>query len=140
MSQSQPNDNGQYIRRVVLPSGRAIEVVYFEPLSLEDAAADPRRLDDLHICPECDRDLVYPVEWEEASPTEWEVFLRCPNCEWTEVGVFDQATVDRFDEILDRGTDQVVDTLQEIVRLNMQDEINRFVEALEADAIWPDDF
>jgi hypothetical protein len=140
MSQSQPNDNGQYIRRVVLPSGRAIEVVYFEPLSLEDAAADPRQLDDLHLCPECDRDLVYPVEWEEASPTEWEVFLRCPNCEWTEVGIFDQATVDRFDEVLDRGTDQLVDTLQEIVRLNMQDEINRFVEALDADAIWPDDF
>ena len=132
MSQSQPNDNGQYIRRVVLPSGRAIEVVYFEPLSLEEAAADPRRLDDLHLCPECDRDLVYPVEWE--------VLRRCPNCEWTEVGIFDQATVDRFDEILDQGTDQLVDTLQEIVRLNMQEEINRFVEALDADAIWPDDF
>ena len=140
MSESQPNDNGQYIRRVVLPSGRAIEVVYFEPLSLEDAVADPRRLDDLHICPECDRDLVYPIEWEEASPTEWEVLLRCPNCEWTEIGIFDQATVDRFDEILDRGTDQLLDKLQEIVRLNMQDEINRFVEALDADAIWPDDF
>ena len=36
--------------------------------------------------------------------------------------------------------DQLLDTLQEIVRLNMQEEINRFVEALDADAIWPDDF
>ena len=24
-------DKGQYVRRVVLPSGRAIDVVYFEP-------------------------------------------------------------------------------------------------------------
>ena len=42
--------------------------------------------------------LVYPVEWAEVSPTHWEVLLRCPNCEWNDVGVFDQATVDRFDE------------------------------------------
>jgi hypothetical protein len=140
MSQSQHNDNGQYVRRVVLPSGRAIEVVYFEPLALEDAVARARQVDDLCLCPECDRDLVYPVEWEEVSPTEWEVLLRCPNCEWTEVGVFDQATVDRFDEKLDMGTDVLVDTLQEIVRLNMAEEIERFVDALDADAIWPDDF
>ena len=140
MSQSQPNDNGQYIRRVVLPSGRAIEVVYFEPLSLEDAAADPRRLDDLHICPECDRDLVYPVEWEEASPTEWEVFLRCPNCEWTEVGVFDQATVDRFDETLDNGTELLVRDLRRLVQANMEEEAERFAAALDADAILPEDF
>ena len=52
-----PNDNGQYVRRVVLPSGRSIEVVYFEPFPTEGAAAQPaRRLDDLHICPECDSD------------------------------------------------------------------------------------
>jgi hypothetical protein len=140
MSQSQHNDNGQYVRRVVLPSGRAIEVVYFEPLSLDDAIAPARQVDDLTLCPECDRDLVYPVEWEEVSPTDWEVLLRCPNCEWTEVGVYDQATVDRFDEKLDMGTDVLVDNLQEIVRTNMADEIDRFVEALDADAIWPDDF
>jgi hypothetical protein len=140
MSQSQHNDNGQYVRRVVLPSGRAIEVVYFEPLALEDAVAPPRQVDDLTLCPECDRDLVYPVEWEEVSPTDWEVLLRCPNCEWTEVGVFDQATVDRFDEKLDMGTDVLLDNLQEIVRTNMAEEIKRFVDALDADAIWPDDF
>ena len=63
---SQPTDsNGQYVRRVTLPSGRSIEVVYFEPLS--DAPAAPRRIGDLHVCPQCDRDLVYPVDWEEAS-------------------------------------------------------------------------
>jgi hypothetical protein len=140
MSQSQPNDNGQYIRRVVLPSGRAIEVVYFEPLSLEDAAADPRQLDDLHVCPECDRELVYPVEWEEASSTHWEVLLRCPNCEWTDLGVFDQSTVDRFDDELDRGTEALMRDLKRLTQANMEDEIDRFVSALGADAILPEDF
>ena len=140
MSQSQPNDNGQYIRRVVLPSGRAIEVVYFEPLSLEDAAADPRQLDDLHICPECDRDLVYPVDWEEASATHWEVELRCPNCEWSEVGTYDQATVDRFDENLDMGTGALVKDLRRMVQANMEAEAERFAAALDANAILPEDF
>jgi hypothetical protein len=136
---SQPtNSNGQYVRRVTLPSGRSIEVVYFEPLG--DASASPRQLDDLHICPQCDRDLVYPVDWEEASLTHWEVALRCPNCEWTEVGQFDQATVDRFDEALDLGTEALVRDLRRLVQANMEDEADRFAAALEANAILPEDF
>jgi hypothetical protein len=135
---SQPtNSNGQYVRRVTLPSGRSIEVVYFEPLS---TPAGPRQLDDLHVCPECDRELVYPVDWEEASMTHWEVALRCPNCEWTEVGTYDQATVDRFDEQLDLGTEALVRDLRRLVQANMEDEAARFAAALEADAILPEDF
>jgi hypothetical protein len=139
---SQPtNSNGQYVRRVTLPSGRSIEVVYFEPLSGDTAATPaPGRLEDLHICPECDRDLVYPVDWEEASMTHWEVVLRCPNCEWTEVGKFDQATVDRFDEQLDLGTEALVRDLRRLVQANMEEEADRFAAALEANAILPEDF
>ena len=109
---SQPtNSNGQYVRKITLPSGRSIEVVYFEPLATEPGAPvthGERVVDDLHVCPECDRDLVYPVDWAEASMTHWEVELRCPNCEWSEVGTYDQATVDRFDEKLDSGTEALV--------------------------------
>jgi hypothetical protein len=138
---SQPSNNGHYVRRVVLPSGRAIEVVYFETLA-EDAAASPAGgpLRDLHICPDCDRDLVYPVEWEEVSPTHWEVMLRCPNCEWHCVGTFDQPTVDRFDEQLDDGTEILMCDLRRMQQANMEDETERFVRALNADAILPEDF
>ena len=132
--------NGQYVRRVVLPSGRAIEVVYFESLGDEPVERPERVLQDLHICPACDRDLVYPVEWEETSPTHWEVLLRCPNCEWSEVGDFDQPTVDRFDEELDRGTEVLLRDLKNLERANMEDEIERFTRALSADAILPEDF
>jgi len=140
---SQPTDsNGQYTRRVTLPSGRSIEVVYFEPLAAEAAgAATPsRQVDDLSICPECDRDLVFPVDWEEASATHWEVELRCPNCEWSEVGRFDQATVDRFDEQLDMGTEALVKDLRRLVQANMEAEADRFAAALNANAILPEDF
>ena len=137
---SEHRHHGQYVRRVVLPSGRAIEVVYFETIVPEAAPSTPGPLDDLHICPECDRDLVYPVEWEEASETHWEVLLRCPNCEWTEVGRFDQPTVDRFDEQLDDGTEILLRDLERLERANMEDEIERFTRALDAGAILPEDF
>ena len=139
---SQPtNSNGQYVRRVTLPSGRSIEVVYFEPLEVENAAAAAMpATDDLHVCPECDRDLVYPTDWEEASPTHWEVELRCPNCEWSEVGTYDQATVDRFDEQLDNGTEALVKDLRRLVQANMEAEAERFAAALDANAILPEDF
>src|SRR3954453_20344784 len=143
---SQPtNSNGQYVRRVTLPSGRSIEVVYFEAEAAESAAAatpsaSPQPLDELHICPECDRDLVYPVDWEEASTTHWAVELRCPNCEWSEVGTFDQATVDRFDEQLDQGTEPLVKDLRRLMQANMEAEAERFAAALDADAILPEDF
>ena len=135
---SHPNHNGQYVRRVVLPSGRAIEVVYYETPSRPAPSLPP--LDELHVCPECDRELVYPVEWEEASVTHWEVVLRCPNCEWTEVGIFDQATVDRFDERLDLGTEALIRDLKRLTRANMEDEIERFSAALASDGILPEDF
>jgi hypothetical protein len=143
MSQSDPNS--QYIRRVVLPSGRAIEVVYFENLA-DAAATEPlppverSGMLDLHVCPACDRELVYPVEWSEVSPTHWEVLLRCPNCEWSDLGEFDQSTVDRFDDELDRGTEALMCDLKRLTQANMEDEIERFVSALGVDAILPEDF
>jgi len=136
-------ENTHYVRRVVLPSGRAIEVVYFDNQAHHAGAQDAsteRTTTDLQRCPECEQDLVYPVEWEEASSTHWEVLLRCPNCEWERAGTYDQATVDRFDEHLDRGTEALVRDLRRLTRANMEDEIDLFVRALELDAIQPMDF
>jgi hypothetical protein len=139
---NQPSENSHYVRRVVLPSGREIEVVYFDaqaaPADVTSTVTNPDRR--LHECPECDRGLVYPVEWEEASPTQWEVLLRCPNCEWSDLGIYEQAVVDRFDEELDRGTEALVEDLTRLQQANMEDEIERFTSALASDAIWPMDF
>jgi hypothetical protein len=133
MSQPAPNT-----RRVVLPSGRTIEVVYFDGSDLQSTTTHRGR--DLHVCPACDKTLVHPVEWEEASPAAWRVRLRCPNCEWQTVGVFDQATMDRFDALLDEGTDALMRDLKRLTRANMEEEAERFQAALASDAIWPMDF
>ena len=136
-------NNANYVRRVVLPSGRAIEVVYFENQPAHapvPATPERRETQDLHRCPDCDKGLVYPVEWEEASSTHWEVQLRCPNCEWQTVGLYDQETVDRFDEELDCGTEALVRDLKRLTHANMEEEVERFASALASDAIWPMDF
>ena len=137
-----PSDNTHYVRRVVLPSGRAIEVVYFDnqtPAPDAQGSAE-HTVEQLHVCQSCDQALVYPTEWEEASETHWEVSLRCPNCEWYSTGTFAQDVVDRFDEELDRGTEALVRDLKRLTRANMEDEVERFVKALSADAILPEDF
>jgi hypothetical protein len=132
-------DNTPYVRRVVLPSGKTIEVVYFGD---DPTASQPtsETTTDLHVCGTCDSELVYPIDWEEIGETHWEVRLRCPNCEWSGTGVFEQDTVERFDEELDRGTEALVRDLKRMMQANMEDEIDRFVIALQADHIVPEDF
>ncbi|MBJ7329624.1 MAG: hypothetical protein JHC95_06990 [Solirubrobacteraceae bacterium] len=137
-------EHSHYVRRVVLPSGKTIEVVYFDdnpsgtqPRSHQE---QQRERTDLHVCGGCGSDLVYPVEWDEAGATHWEVSLRCPNCEWAGTGIFEQDVVDRFDEELDRGTESLVRDLRRLIHANMEEDIERFVDALQAGHIVPEDF
>ena len=137
-----PTPEGHYVKRVVLPSGKTIDVVYFDGEAPAPGVTEaPQHGEhELHVCRDCESDLVYPTEWEEAGPDYWRVALRCPNCEWTVSGVFPQDLVDRFDERLDEGTEQVVTDLRELMRANMSEEIDRFVAALNAGALLPEDF
>jgi hypothetical protein len=139
-----PHDPHHYVRRVVLPSGKTIEVVYFEDEAgaavATPAPAHHETVGDLHVCGSCTSELVYPTEWDESGTTHWEVNLRCPNCEWSGTGIFEQELVERFDEELDRGTEALVRDLKRLSQANMEDEIERFVDALAHDHIVPEDF
>ena len=125
-------DHNQYVRKVTLPSGKTIEVVSF---------GDARpSAPELHRCPDCDCDLVYPVAWEEADRASWVVSLRCPNCEWTATGIFGEDAIQRFDETLDRGTEALVTDLRQLTRANMEEDVERFVRAVSDGHILPEDF
>ncbi len=126
-------DHKRYVRKVTLPSGKTIEVISFD-----DALAPAQT--DLHVCPQCDSQLVYPVTWEEAERSQWEVSLRCPNCEWTLTDTFGEALIQRFDETLDQGTEALVADLRTLSRANMEDDVERFVAALNAEYVLPEDF
>jgi hypothetical protein len=143
-----------YVKRVVLPSGKTIEVVYFKELdevlestqpSAEEAPPAPElppaeAHQDLHVCMECTSELVYPVQWEESGPENWSVLLHCPNCDVYREGIFSQETVECFYVELDRGADVLARDYKRLMRANMAEEIERFVGALRTDAILAEDF
>jgi hypothetical protein len=140
-----------HVKKIILPSGKAVEIVYFDALGSSadlargvaddltptSSAASIRRLE---ACPECSSELVYPIDWREADGEAWELELRCPSCEWRHRDVFDQDAVERFDDALNASTDQLIDTLEQVSRDNMRAEIERFVDALANDHILPFDF
>lgn len=137
-------DNTQepYVKRVTLPSGKSIEVLYFQEqvASIAETPSAPAGDQPLHICADCGSSLVYPTDWQEAGPDHWEVDLRCPNCEWRGTGTFPQDVVESFDDELDRGIDVLLSDYRALVSSNMEDEIDRFAKALDVGAILPADF
>jgi len=105
-----------------------------------ERTTSPAKSTELHVCAACGSELVYPLDWDLTEDRRWRVSLRCPDCEAVSEGVYDQATVDRFDEELDRGTEQVLEDLSMLVRANMEDQVERFAAALHAGHILPEDF
>ena len=146
MAQEQGPDRDP--ERIVLPSGKKIEVVRPPevatpssgsngPVGRGRAVVSAR---EPHQCPGCGCALVYPVAWMAAPSGRWSVDLRCPNCERKETVVLAQDVADRFDEELERGAETMTTDLERLTLANMADHVDRFVAALEAGAIHPMDF
>jgi hypothetical protein len=126
-------------KQVILPSGMVLDLTHVgESPAAERPSAEAAH--DLHICVGCTSNFVYPARWEEAGPEHWTVLLHCPNCDLFLEGVFSQVAVERFDEELDRGADQLGRDYRRLREANMAEEVDRFARALEADAILPEDF
>ena len=127
-----PEQEQPSIRRIVLPSGRRIEVV-----RLGEQSHSARGL---HICPECNSHLVQPVGWSEAADDSWNLALSCPNCDWYGEGLYTGEQVRELEDRLDDGLAHMLRDLQRLTQANMADQIERFVSALSADHILPEDF
>jgi hypothetical protein len=127
-----PNNDNHTIRRIVLPSGRSIEVVRF---SETDQTAR-----ELHSCPQCLSELVQPVAWSEDSDARWQLTLECPNCSWIEHGVYDRQQVEMLEDKLDEGLAEMIGDLQRLAQANMADDVERFVDAIQRDLVLPEDF
>ena len=141
-------------KRIALPGGKFIEIVVFgdegveapESATEQDSAVavateqDEEQHVDLHVCPECSSDLVYPVGWEERRGDSWEITLRCPNCEWWHTDEYQDEEVERFDDVLNDGTEELLATLRTFARANMEEDVERLIEAIDAGLIQPMDF
>jgi hypothetical protein len=107
----------------------------------EPAGADGGRADaNLSRCSCCGSMLVQPLDWALVGRTHWRVLLRCPNCESTATGVFDQDVVDRYDRDLERATRKLTRILARATKARMEAEIRQFAKALETGLIEPFDF
>lgn len=126
--------NHHSVHRIVLPSGRKIEVVRFHGDGTE---VDGRPL---HICPVCNSTLVQPHSWSEVDESHWELVLLCPNCEWSADGVYSQSEVEDLEDHLEEGLADMLADLQRLAQANMSDEVDRFIAALDANLILPEDF
>jgi hypothetical protein len=132
---------------VRLPSGKQIEVVYRDqeqPTAAEEQRAatggSPCAPDPLHVCFHCAGELAYPLDWAEEGPRHWRIVLRCPECEARREGVFEQEIVEQLDEQLDHATGALLSDLKQLTQANMEDEVEFFIRALDADLIVPSDF
>ncbi|HEY4917130.1 MAG TPA: hypothetical protein VIH92_09475 [Solirubrobacteraceae bacterium] len=119
------------------PVGKPANAVYGDQRQGVDGTCSPAQL---HVCFHCAGELVYPLDWSEEGPRHWRIVLRCPECESRREGVFDQSSVERLDDELDRGSSALLGDLRRMTHANMSEEIEFFVRALDAELIMPSDF
>jgi hypothetical protein len=150
---------GYRTKKIALPGGKVIEIVYFsepahagtEPVGATiDVHDDDAEIDEiltaddgaleLHVCPACESELVYPVSWEERAGDAWRIERRCPNCEWRHSGEFSQDEVELFDDALNDGTEDLLVSLRNFARSNMEADVERLIDAIRWDRIEPMDF
>ncbi len=148
---------GYRTKKIALPGGKVIEIVYFSEPSA-DAASPASEMDaavaetgatevfaadfalEMHVCLSCESDLVYPVSWEEREGDSWRIERRCPNCEWRHVGEFTQDEVELFDDALNDGTEDLLLNLRNFARANMEADVELLIDAIHLDRIEPMDF
>jgi hypothetical protein len=137
------------IKRITLPSGKVVEIVYLAPAP-QTVIAGPETAELSHVefphvrrielCPACGGDRVHPLDWHEVSDMRWQLVVRCPDCRWRTSDVFEQPEVERYDDVLAADTDRLIEVLDRVTRENMTEQLERFRRALEHDAIEPMDF
>jgi hypothetical protein len=131
---SRKPEHHRQARRLVLPSGLRIEIVH---PGHAHARRSARR--HLHICPGCRCDLVHPCHWA-AAREGWQLELICPNCWWSETVLAVEEDVQELEEHLEQGLASLLEDLRQLADANAREEIARFIDALQNDAILPEDF
>ena len=105
-----------------------------------DGEATPRPRAALHVCPDCRRDCVVPVDWHTADDDHWWLRLRCGECGGTcELTVTDDEAA-RFERDLAVGMATIRGVVAALDRESMEHELTTLVAALQRDLIDASDF
>jgi hypothetical protein len=92
-----------------------------------------------HVCTACEQPFVQ-AEFGVQEGTRWRVFLSCQSCGWSGQDLLDERTLERFERELDAERLLISRELDRLTQRNMHEYRDRFVTALMADAILPEDF
>jgi hypothetical protein len=95
----------------------------------------------LHVCPACRLPFVVPGRVRDiVGADKVRLDLDCTNCGWSATAVHDDRELMALDAQLDRSYADLLWTLEVIWIANEESAIARFVAALDAGAILPEDF
>jgi hypothetical protein len=96
--------------------------------------------EDLQICPDCDSDLVYPLEEtiEEVGDTHWYMQCRCPNCEWRGVGIHEDSKAEAHGKVMASGQARMAEDLNRLAINNAFGEVDFLLKLVEV-GLRPED-
>lgn len=91
--------------------------------------------------------MIQPVSWERVDPisvnnsdVQWVVQVYCGECQSFFQGVFNERSIDAFDEWLDNTAGMMQRELRSLEHENMEELVDNFGGALQAGHILPEDF
>ena len=128
-------------RRIVL-SGADAQGARKEPAvgSEERRVGCEQRDDTVRRCPRCSSELIQLVRWMRVGDRRWELTMECPNCWWSGDAVCGAHQVAELERRMEEGVVKMLRDLRRLANAIAAEELDRFVSALHADLILPEDF
>ncbi len=104
----------------------------------DDYTASPTSLQE---CPDCHERFVIPVDVLDVDVEgRCVIELHCTNCQQTRVSTHDESELMELDERLESSTAAMHNAIDLLEAIDEWERVERFVEALHADLILPEDF
>lgn len=91
-------------------------------------------------CPVCGGAHVFPDDWERNRDGDWNIVMRCPECETRRRIVLGREGVEALNRTLYRNAQTLAREADVLSRRNFEEEAAKLVEALALDLILPMDF
>ena len=75
-----------HVKRIVLPSGKTVEIVYYQATGSDPVISDVHEIEvgaELHVrqielCMNCGGDRVHPTDWVEVEDMRWQLSRALP--------------------------------------------------------------
>jgi hypothetical protein len=92
------------------------------------------------VCGCCANEFLYPEDWERNRDGDWNLVMRCPNCETRIHIVLGREAVEELNRTLYRHAQALARDADRLSRSNFEEEAEKLVRALACDLILPMDF